>query len=508
MAAQCGNLSGSTSVYVRSILPFDNIFHGAPTVPVPSSAPALGADIINNALYIGSGSAWNPVSGAVTAGTVTAPVALTSNVIPKGTGAATVANSSVTDDGTSLVTSDINVRVPSNGVFQVSTDTGVSRTSAGAIGVGSGTAGDRSGTLLAGGVQAQTLVASGIAGASTGSVTLAGATSGTVTIKPQAAAGTWEFDLPVTAGTAGQVLTSQAGAGTACTWTTVSAGGGVGPATIGNYAKFDSATTVNNSFISDDGVQLTASVPIKLPAGTSGNNNEAIQIGESGTSGGGIFAPGAYLAFTNFFLNASGFGIGCNAAFAAPGVATTLDGLIGWTPNSSVNPSTSDTTLGRVAAGIVNFGVGTTLPQGWFNYAGQTRVVTDVASTSTTLGTVTSLSVVVKAGRSYRFHAVLYVDADVVGGQKYAIAGTATATGIIYNVLTVNDATNAIVISSRQTALGGAIGQAGAATNFTTIDGTITVNAGGTLLVQFAQNVASGTSTVKAGSVFVVEDFV
>lgn len=55
------------------------------------------------------------------------------------------------------------------------------------------------------------------------SLLLNGSSSGTITIKPQAAAGTFEFDLPTTAGTTGQFLTSQGGAGTAMTWTTSSA---------------------------------------------------------------------------------------------------------------------------------------------------------------------------------------------------------------------------------------------------------------------------------------------
>lgn len=56
-----------------------------------------------------------------------------------------------------------------------------------------------------------------------GQVKLSGATSGTITITGQAAAGTYEFDMPITAGTAGQYLTSQGGAGTPMTWSTVSA---------------------------------------------------------------------------------------------------------------------------------------------------------------------------------------------------------------------------------------------------------------------------------------------
>ena len=60
---------------------------------------------------------------------------------------------------------------------------------------------------------------SGLAGTATGTVGLSGTTSGTVTIQPQSVAGTYNFNLPTTAGTAGDVLTSQAGGSTAMTWT-------------------------------------------------------------------------------------------------------------------------------------------------------------------------------------------------------------------------------------------------------------------------------------------------
>ncbi len=65
----------------------------------------------------------------------------------------------------------------------------------------------------------------GVAGTGTGTLGFSGTTSGTVTIQPQSAAGTWNFNLPITAGTAGQVLTSQGGASTAMTWTTVASAG-------------------------------------------------------------------------------------------------------------------------------------------------------------------------------------------------------------------------------------------------------------------------------------------
>lgn len=67
-------------------------------------------------------------------------------------------------------------------------------------------------------VQVKGSIISGVAGSVQGSLKVAGSTSGTITIQPQAAAGTYNFNLPITAGTAGQVLTSQGGSTSAMTW--------------------------------------------------------------------------------------------------------------------------------------------------------------------------------------------------------------------------------------------------------------------------------------------------
>ena len=136
---------------------------------------------------------------------------------------------------------------------------------------------------------------------------------------------------------------------------------------------------------------------------------------------------------------------------------------------------------------------------------------TFVATTNTTLATIAgststfNLEATVTAGKWYTFQAKLFVDPDVVGGHKYSINGTATATSIIYNINSIDNATNAYVITSRQTALAGSAGQAGATSVYTEINGTIKVNAGGTLNVQFAQNASSGTSNVLTGSSFIVK---
>jgi hypothetical protein len=141
------------------------------------------------------------------------------------------------------------------------------------------------------------------------------------------------------------------------------------------------------------------------------------------------------------------------------------------------------------------------------NAGGTSRVSTQFDKTAdTTLANVPGLSVSLPVNaRTYSFRAVLHVTGDVVGGQKYAISGTAGAANIIYNIVTVSNTANTIVISSRQTALGGSAGQAGATSDYTTIDGTITLNVAGTLTVQFAQNAANGTSSVLVGSTLVAQ---
>lgn len=61
-------------------------------------------------------------------------------------------------------------------------------------------------------------------GFSAGSFSSAGSTSGTITFLPQAAAGTYNWNWPITAGTAGYALTSQGGGSSPMTWTAVGSG--------------------------------------------------------------------------------------------------------------------------------------------------------------------------------------------------------------------------------------------------------------------------------------------
>lgn len=122
--------------------------------------------------------------------------------------------------------------------------------------------------------------------------------------------------------------------------------------------------------------------------------------------------------------------------------------------------------------------------------------------TDTNLANVTNLSATLTAGKSYGFHARLFTTSPNTGGVKAAISGTATATSIIYEGLSINAGA---ITQSRSTALGTAVGAVTAVTAaLILIEGLIIVNQGGTLTVQFAQNAASGTSSVLVGSYFMV----
>lgn len=132
------------------------------------------------------------------------------------------------------------------------------------------------------------------------------------------------------------------------------------------------------------------------------------------------------------------------------------------------------------------------------------RVTAQFDKTNDTLANITGLSVPVLAGKVYEFEAILRTTSDVAAGVKFAIGGTATATAIVYDALVWNAA--ALSAQTRATALGAAVGGVTAVTvAYAVITGTITVNAAGTLTVQFAQNVTNAAaSSVLVGSVFKV----
>jgi len=151
-----------------------------------------------------------------------------------------------------------------------------------------------------------------------------------------------------------------------------------------------------------------------------------------------------------------------------------------------------------VAAGDSYYG-------GYIVQANNLRTTAQFDKTNTTLADITGLSGSLSASGVYKFKALLHARPDSTGGFKVAIGGTCTATSIIYQTIVVDNATKSIINADPYTALAGTSTGSGTTAALITIEGTIVVNAAGTLTVQFAQNSASGTSSIIAGSTFEIE---
>jgi len=138
------------------------------------------------------------------------------------------------------------------------------------------------------------------------------------------------------------------------------------------------------------------------------------------------------------------------------------------------------------------------------------RVSTQFDKTNETLANVTGLSVVLVAGRTYVISACLFLQIGA-GGAQVTLSGTATATAITWEPLVFfQDQTWGGGPLNRATALGSAFTVMISDTNIgesVWIDGTITVNAGGTLTVQYAQNATNvQASSVLVGSTLTVQE--
>lgn len=179
----------------------------------------------------------------------------------------------------------------------------------------------------------------------------------------------------------------------------------------------------------------------------------------------------------------------CNIRNCDTGIAADTNGLIIGLTNTTFSGNTANL--------LINDGL---------NLVARNSAQFDKTS-DTALANITGMSLTLTAGLTYGFEATLYTTSNIAGGVKAAIAGTATATSIIYECQTFN--TTTLSAATRATALGTAVGAVTAVTvALMKITGTITVNAGGTLTVQFAQNVSNaaassvlGNSTFKAWAI-------
>jgi len=267
-------------------------------------------------------------------------------------------------------------------------------------------------------------------------------------------------------------------------------------------------------FTIDAGGAVTAallSAPTHVATDASGYLRWLTSGGTNYVQSGTAFSSGsaAQLFFTDMFNLNTWFVIGSTGNI---GIGTNVAGTSATHTlafQTGICPTTSPASIVQVCATPSATGANDLYAR---NEAGKTarltgnisRVATQFdKTTNTTLADITGLTINTLAGKSYTIEADIFVNADTTGGGKFAIAGTATATSIIYNIEEVCDTgtgAGTLTITSKQTALGGSAGQAGCTVAHTRISGLITVNAAGTITAQFAQNASSGTSSVLVGS--------
>ncbi len=126
------------------------------------------------------------------------------------------------------------------------------------------------------------------------------------------------------------------------------------------------------------------------------------------------------------------------------------------------------------------------------------RVTTQVDATTITLANVTTLQINAVQGATYVAKYILHLNASAAGGARFDFdGGTATvhsmqATARLYTV-------TAVAVAG-VTALATDLTVTAAAHIYGEIDVTFVVNVGGIIVPRFAQNTASGTSSILVNS--------
>lgn len=219
----------------------------------------------------------------------------------------------------------------------------------------------------------------GLAGTSTGTIGFSGSTSGVVTVQPQAAAGTWNFNLPTTAGSAGQVLTSQGGVGSAMTWETV---GGTGTVT-------SVAQSFTGGLISVAGSPVTTTGTLALTvAGTSGGipyfssstawaTSAALAANALVIGGGAGVAPATTTTGTGV-VTALGVNVGSAGAFVTNGGALGTPSSGTATNLTGLPVSTGISGLGTGVATMLASATGATVGISWVIDGGGSTITTGV----------------------------------------------------------------------------------------------------------------------------------
>lgn len=226
----------------------------------------------------------------------------------------------------------------------------------------------------------------GTAGTTDGSLTIANTnSSGTVTIKNPSAASSYNFNLPATAGTSGQVLLSAGGGSSAMTWGTLtvgSGGTGLSGGTQGGIPYFASSSTMASS-------AALAQHAVVVGGGSSGGAPYTLSsLGNSGSVliSAGASADPAFGAIDLTSANAiSGIlPVANGGTGTATGSITGTGALIFSAGGTNQNVTLSPSGTGRTILNG-NVGIGTSTPRANLDVVGTLLHSPAVSNSTTTI---------------------------------------------------------------------------------------------------------------------------
>lgn len=256
----------------------------------------------------------------------------------------------------------------------------------------------------------------------------------------------------------------------------------------------------------DTGLKRAAAGVVAVTDGSSGNGT--LRVGPGTVAAPSLaFATetntGCYLPSVNVIgTSIAGFAISSmniNGLISLP-----VNGGIGWQSTTTVTSGVQDTSIARVAAGVVG-GSGVWLQ----NTGGTKRVTANVTNATTTYSNLADLTVTLIAGRKYVGRMMIHASNDVsADGMKFDFnGGSATMTDFWAQILAYtagltasNTGGSALATVLNYTAVGTG--------NITfVVELSFVCNAAGTFIPRFAQNAhTSGTATLLQGSYLVLED--
>lgn len=217
---------------------------GTVATPISSLTAATATNGIDNLNY-NQDWAWNTLAGGDALSITSASTAAASNAQRLVVLSLSGANANATQTTTTLTAQNGHSGTASTNIGLYASAINGSNNYAIIVPVNSGLVGIGNSTPVA-------LLTLGTAGTVLGSFSAAGNTSGVITFNPQAAAGTYNWNWPTTAGTSGYFLTSGGGGSTAMTWTDPAT---LTPSLTSTYIGYGSA---GNALTGDANLTYTA----------------------------------------------------------------------------------------------------------------------------------------------------------------------------------------------------------------------------------------------------------